>query len=290
MAFSLFVKKKDNDFVQIGMYKNSTNWNVVKFNIATGEVLHSGNAGDHSAPTNATITSYGNGWYRISAVFASTVTASTEQVYIACTPTSEAPSGAFGLLGGWTGVTTENVYAYGAQAENNASFPTSYIPCYGTSATRTADDAVVNYTEISDTGGTLFYQGFADIGTDSHLIALSNSSGATGNNRVLLYRSTSDKKVWLYVQSAGASVKNISLELPTDANDKYAVAWATNDFAVYINGVQEYTSSTGAIPTGMQYLQLNEWSNVHEETNIVKQVLYFPNRLSNSDLATLTSL
>ena len=176
---------------------------------------------------------------------------------------------------------------YGAQLEAG-SYSTSYIPTYGVSQTRAFDDCAVNYTNISDTGGTIFWQGFVDIGVDSHAISLSNSANGNGSNRILIYRSTSDNKAWLYIQSAGVSVKNISLQLPTDSNDKYAVSWATNDFAVYINGAQIYTSSSGAIPTGMQYIQLNEWTNAHTETNVTKQALYFTTRLSNLDLAILT--
>ena len=236
--------------------------------------------------TSASIEDYGNGWYRL---IVSTTDTSTAGRFLSMRPSPSASVPANNNYPS-TGDGASGAYIYGFQVEASASYATSYIPTYGSSVTRIADDAVVNYTEISDTGGTLFYQGFTEVDSDSHLITLSDSSGASGTNRILFYRSLSDKKMWLYIQSAGVSVKNISLELPTDSNDKYAVAWATNDFAVYINGVQEYTSSTGAIPTGMQYLQLNEWNNAHAETNIIKQALYFPTRLSNAELADLTTL
>jgi len=286
MAFSLFVKKKDNDFVQIGMYNSSTNWNAVKFNIETGSVLGSGAGGVHSAPTNATITSYGNGWYRISAVFAATITSATEQVYITATPTSATPTGAFGLGGGWTGATTENLWVYGAQAENSASYPTSYIPTYGTSVTRVQDAcSKTGISSLIGTEGTLFVEFIsgADDATN-HILSLSDG---TTSNRVSLVKNTSDD-LRAFVASGGASQASILWpNYAPNTNIKTAISYKANEIKFYANGENAGTDTSALVPASLTQVEFETSGSPFAYP--IKQLIIFPTALTATQMAELTA-
>jgi hypothetical protein len=288
IALSFFVKKKDNDFVQIGMYNSSTNWNAVKFNIETGSVLDIGAGGVHSAPTNANITSYGNGWYRISAVFAATITSATEQVYITATPTSAPPSGAFGLGGGWTGATTENLWVYGAQAENSAAYPTSYINTNGTSVTRVADDADTTFaTAFATSGSATWFLEF-----DGNTIPQVNQTGvnfvlnfASGDFLGYNHNATPEHRFRIF--TSGSSYFAAASGLNANSPAKLAVSVTASSYTAYANGVEIGTASI-----------VGNWASATSLTTTIndafgslgiKQMLFFPSALTATQMAELTA-
>ena len=71
-------------------------------------------------------------------------------------------------------------------------------------------------------------------------------------------------------------------------NDKYAIAIKDNDLVVYCNGVKVSENNLGTIPS-TQYVYLNKWNNQINEQNKIKEVKLYNTRLSNSELAALTS-
>ena len=182
---------------------------------------------------------------------------------------------------------------YGFQLEAG-SYATSYIPTYGTSVTRNAD--VCNTLNVEDligqTEGTLFYQGLVEVftGNDGHAIALTQDGDGNGSSRVLLYRANSTGNMKVYFQNAsGVAFGQATLPIPTSSNDKYAIAYSTNDLAIYVNGVLEHTQSVGVIPT-TKFVNINRWTGNIKQKNECKNVLLFKTRLSNAELATLTTI
>jgi len=262
-TISLFVKAGTTP--TIALFTSSSSL-LVNFNLSTQVVTPTTGTG--------TITSYGNGWYRITA----TATLGSNEV--------------LQIL--FVGSAGQTMYIWGAQVEAGA-YATSYIPTLGTSVTRVADAALTGSVPslIGQTAGTIFWQGSVDYrqSGDGHALALSGSASSFGD-AMLLYRQSSNGHLAIYIQIGGVNQFGTPLTYNDTAsvseNDKYAIAYANNDLVVYKNGVQIISASSGSIPA-CNYFLLNEWNNTYVNTNITKQAILFPTRLSNSDLAALTA-
>jgi len=184
---------------------------------------------------------------------------------------------------------SDSVYFYGAQLEAG-SYATSYIPTYGTSATRLADAA--NKTGISSligqTAGTFFAEYTADsFASGARIVTLSDG---TLNTRITLF-CDSNEKIHIYAATlAGGQQIDQATTIDFTGNHKVAFAYANNDLAVYVDGTQAITSSGFSVPAcSNMYLGSVNIAGIPLSGGI-KQSLLFTSRLTNADLATLTSL
>ena len=185
---------------------------------------------------------------------------------------------------GIAGISGADVSVYGFQVEQ-ASYPTSYIPNHsGGSVTRGADDSVATgLGSISgQSEGTLFayFKTIGDSGTP--YISLNQNNGVS--NRVLIYNNSG---IGVEVR-VGGSVQ-ASITSSTQGLIKAAISYKANDFAFYINGSQIGTDSSGSTFGAGVLNQLNLGFGAQDGAEI-NQVLLFDTRLSNADLATLTTI
>jgi len=256
--------------------------NVIMYSPQGGEGkkfdLTAGTAGDDfiSAPDDYGIEPYADDWYRIWIVSTMPSTNAQCWVYI-----DEADTTGF--------------YAYGFQTEEG-SYPTSYIPTYGTSASRAADYAYK--TGVSDligqTEGSAFVEFELDIVTDfdydyPQLLSLSDG---TDNNRISLFLNDtySTARAQLYVKNGGGVQASIISASITAGKHKIAYAYANDDFVLYMDGVQIGTDSGGSVPT-CSLVGLNGYSGASDFSEIKRtQALLFKTRLTNAELAALTTL
>ena len=186
------------------------------------------------------------------------------------------------------------IYAYGAQIELG-SYATSYIPNHGTTGgvTRAADSCSV--TGVSDvigqTEGTLFLD-FNEDGNTNYSIARALSiSDGTYNNRVYLSRLSSGA---IYVAGSVGGSSVIELQEPTPSSRtrvKAALAYSNNDYVLYVNGVQKATDTSAGVPTCSNiYLGQEIGLTTNSLKKPYNEVILFNERLTNSELATLTTL
>jgi len=273
-TFSLFAKANGYNFVQIAL---STGFDIVyqNFNLSTGAL---GN-GDLSVGYEARIEPFGNGWYRISVTAETNTTSSSFLIVPISTDTTT-------RLPEYSGDSVNGILLYGAQREAG-SYSTSYIPNYGltSGATRTAD--VCNKTGISSligqTEGTLFVEAKVTIGGRLMLI------GTTGNFIEILTNATGKANGFVYNGSTQANILSTATYSSGDTL-KIALAYKANDFALYVNGTSQGTDTSGAIPSSLAQLIINDYLSAGYNTaNGYKQALLFKTRLSNADLATLTA-
>jgi hypothetical protein len=70
---------------------------------------------------------------------------------------------------------------------------------------------------------------------------------------------------------------------------KIAFAYKENDFALYINGVLQGSDNLGALPTGLSNAIFARGDSSLITDQRCRNIAIYPNRLSNSELATLTT-
>ena len=189
-----------------------------------------------------------------------------------------------------------SMHIWGAQLEAGA-YATSYIPTYGTSATRTADSCSKTGISslIGQTEGTLFVEVdtavLGDIYGGNNRRFLTISDGTT-NNRIVIAQNRTTDAINLAVITSATLVADISTASNQSGIKKIAVGYANNDFVLYVNGVQIGTDTSGGVPPCSR-LGVGVYETAAQNYNAacpIKQALLFKTRLSNSDLATLTSL
>lgn len=244
------------------------------FNLQTGTIAQLGGGG-----VTAKIEDYGSGWYRCSV----TCSFSAENVNF-----EHLLASAAGTLQ-YTGDGTSGVHIWGCQAEAGA-YATSYIPTLSSAVTRVADAASKTGISslIGQTEGTMFVE-IEEITkeTGGYYLEISDNSNA---NRILIQNGSGANRINIYAQSAAGTQVNIS---PTDTfvgRVKIAIAYANNDFKVYANGSEVVSETSFDVPTCSKLSVGVRYNNTSQLGGNVNQALLFKTRLSNADLATLTTL
>ena len=183
---------------------------------------------------------------------------------------------------------------YGFQHEAG-SYPSSYIPNHsGTGGiTRAADSCTGggDSDSINSTEGVAFIECsfFADDVGENRDFYISDG---TATNRIRIRFSSSDVVNFLVYNGSVQADINYTLPNPTN-NNKIAVKWKANDFALWVNGTERGTDtsgttfSTNTLDDVSFYTTYNQSQIFHSN---VKQVAVFNEALSDSELATLTTL
>jgi hypothetical protein len=242
----------------------------------TEDIITRWGASTPAGTDTTSIVNVGNGWFRqtITRVVSGSGTANFQPLMDAV----------------FVGVGT-TFYVYGAMLEPSAPYVSSYIPTYGTSATRTADSCSKTGISslIGQSEGTLFTEfvhNGADILTTQSVISV-NSGNTTNFVNIGVY----DGRLNPAARGSGTNIFDLFVgpnPLPAGTH-KIALAYKSNDFAIYLNGSSVYTS-TSAATFSLSQLDLGTFLNLNTQLGDgIKQALLFKTRLSNADLATLTA-
>jgi hypothetical protein len=233
-----------------------------------------------------TITNYGNGWYRCTHTQAYGVGETTVSVVFDTT----SASGTFSL--------------YGAQFEVG-SYATSYIPTLGSSVTRLADAASKGSISslVNNSAGTLYFEVLFDKLYDAGGSGPSGLEIGDGGNfaniiSIGVVRGVPNQ-IFVFNRNASTNVIRNSINITSVGIYKCAFSYDANGNSFYVNGalVSNYAtgnSSTAAIVNSFSRLTLGGFWNGStagslNNDGIISAAIY-PTRLSNSELATLTSL
>jgi hypothetical protein len=273
-TFSIFAKA--GEYSKFGIADLSNGY-IVKFDLSAGTIISTGT--DWS---NAKIENFGNGWYRLSA---------TRSTNATCGYAMLNDSGDFVF----TGTGTKGVYIWGAQVEVS-SYVTSYIPSTSASATRVADACFKTGISslIGQTEGTIFldfyYNLTSVINTASARFQLSD--GTTDKWILVSIPDASTQSVRFYQNNNGVDLSyNSSTNLLLGRN-KVAVAYKSGQYAMYLNGVLSNSSTSSAAVPATSRMDLT--GNVPNDPTVVEgefnQIVLFPTRLTNAELASLTTI
>lgn len=272
LTMSCFAKKKTNDFIYFHNIGSASGSPSVYFNIGNGTL---GSVG--TAWSNAKIENYGNDWYKCSATI--TFGTNTNYLYISNSDGNDNLSSTIG----------SQTYIWGTQIEEG-SYATSYIPTFGATVTRVAD--ACSKTGVSGLIGTTEGVMFIDIQTPSTIqtnTTFSIGSGTSGEYAQLEIRT--DLSInWRYrVGSVDYINSNVGSFTAGDRL-KIAFAYKNLDSNLYLNG-SSIATDTGTITTNawseVKYSNFTGTAKLEAEVN---KTILFKTRLSNTQLAELTSL
>jgi len=273
-TLSIFAKKGEYNFFY---FRESISGTTVEtfFDLNNGTITSIG------AGRTATITSFGNGWYKCS------VTATSVTMNFGIGFGVAQTDGVSSFLGNGT----SGIYLWGAQLEAGA-YASSYIPTTSASATRIAD--ACSKTGISSligqTEGVLFAEFIPSKTTDVVNLSANgvfqtdlNISYDANNKRIGINFYVNPTYIIAYFSANNSALLNTKI--------KVAVAYKSGDLAIYINGVQTNTSTTTyTIVSQLTRIRFNQNNFTGSDSILYNQVILFPTRLTNAELALITTL
>ena len=274
-TMSVFVKKNDYDFFLIrftGVGGAFSAGNVF-FNINNGTL------GTVDSGYTGSIESFANGWYRCSATKTASGTTGSGKIRLQLATSDNTES--------ISGDGSSGTFIYGSQFEQN-SYPTSYIPSNsGSSTTRTADvcnNAGTSAT-FNSTEGVLFVE-MAALADDTQ-----QQIGVYGDSTTEQLRIEITNNVIKGQLYNGAFQANMSSTQTVTNFNKVALKWKVDDFALWINGTEVATDSSGTTFSA-ETLDRVHFSAQNGSTYAAqaktKQLMVFDEALSNEELSDLT--
>ena len=284
ITMSIFVKANGRDYFQLrtGSAAGITGAPLyANFDLTNDSVSASSSGVD-----NAKIEPFTNNWKKISISFTVTSGSQASLVFQPITTNSAAIGETY------QGDGTSGVYIFGAQIEQG-SFPTSYIPNYGTSAgiTRVAETAngAGDASTFSDSEGVLMAEISAlSNGGNLMTVSLNDGDGTADNHVSILYRNNSSE-IWAQASGGGTSTNIFLYDVQQDYNNKIAIAYASNSLKIYINGILKGNTTLNALPNGLSSIDFKSGGNTENFYGSAKQIQYFDSALNDSDLEKITS-
>ena len=304
MSASIYVKAVGRSVCDLVLDDLSyTNRISASFNLASGAC--NANSFGTGSGARAEMVSVGGGWYRVQLSGIPASSGSTTRLVIYAATDYD------GLLGDslryYQGNSTTSFYLWGAQLETG-SYPTSYIPTTTATVTRAADTstsaATTRAAEVAAMTGTNFSSWYrADEGTFS--LSWAQASTTSTSDVFALFRVSlggvdaiearvgydTFRRVRAYGYVAG-SYQYVADDLASaGSSGSCAVAWRrdTSDFALSANGAPVVADVTGSLsaaaaPTNILLGQgFSYYLNGH-----IRSLRYYPARLTNAQLQTLT--
>jgi hypothetical protein len=237
----------------------------------------------------SSIADCGNGWYKLSVSGVVSPTSNRAALLLSIRDT---------ITGNvvHTDIGGNYIYIWGAQLEQGA-FATSYIPTTSAQATRAADNAVMTGTNFSS-----WYR--QDEGTFAIKYKYENATNSSGNypctidvndgtfnNEIYQLTQSSDNFETFGIRSGNVTVADMysSGSISTTNMNLVAGTYKANDFAKSLNALSPQTDSSGALPIGVTSMGIGyrmgfNWLNGH-----IAKVAYYPKRLSNAELQSITT-
>lgn len=196
-----------------------------------------------------------------------------------------------GLRGSYGNSDTCDISVYGIQIEDN-TFATSLIPTSGSPVTRDAEAAngSGDSTMFNDSEGVLYAE-IAALSNDQTERSISLASGGNNDRVTLQYNLLSNTIQGLY-RDGGSNVGDVSFALSDITNfSKIAFKYKTNDFALWVDGVEVDTDPTGTTQDiGLIALTLDRTnSNLQPFYGKIKCIAVFKEALTDAELECLTT-
>jgi hypothetical protein len=280
ITVSVFAKKNASNFLRFELGNLCNCW----FDLNTG-VTGTNSAGSGNVLFSAkSIQAISGGWYRcVLTVTTSTIT--TLGTLLFATNSD-----------GNTSSVSSSIFLWGAQLEVG-SFPTSYIPTTTTALTRANDLASVNTLSpwYNATEGTLYCEYSIPFDSiESRFPIVAAIADGTFSNVIAWFHRTIDDTARSVVRVGGVAQADITsgAAYVYGTTAKQAGTYKVNDFAISVNGAAVGTDTSGTLPV-VDRMGLGGPSVTGGSLNYLngylRRITYYPRRLSNAELQTLTT-
>ena len=268
-----WVKNNGKDVITFGFNDKSDDYPRGYFNFNTEDV--------YGVTTNYSLSviKYPNDWYRF--IFTGNGGSGTSRngpvlsIFMV-------QNGTTGITG-YTGDNTSGVYVWGPQVEIG-SFPTSYIPTSGSTATRNPDIVTMTGDNFSDwynqSEGTIYCS--CKINSTSN-IRVFNIDDGTNTNRISGLGGGTFYQTFINPANAGPTAS-----FPTNYNLKIASGHQDNNIQVYVNSSYQNSNTSITIPKNLNTFRIGNWQSGNLQGSTISKLTYYPTRLSNDNLQNLT--
>ena len=268
---SCFVKKSTTRYIRL---QDGYSGAQIYIDLDTNSIIS-----ETGGASESIIENYGNGWFRVGFKFTADSSGNSQfALYVNDNSNNNAYAG-----------NGEAVYVFGAQLEQG-SYPTSYIPNYGTSAgiTRVAETAngAGDASTFNDSEGVLFAE-ISALADDGSYRSISVGNG--GNLERINIWYWNDGSIRFDVVSGGVAQCSFTSSVDATSFNKIAIKYKQNNFSVFINGIEIGTDSSGSTPVGLSQLSFNRGDSQYPFHGNTKQIQYFDLALNDSDLEKITS-
>jgi len=281
-AWSFFAKKGDLRYLNarsLFVLNGTTpaNGNTI-IDLDTNTIAYKG-----TNVTSASIQQYPNDWVKVEIVATDNATGSGDFVdfFFTDNATSTQSTGVAG-----------NGYIWGVQFESG-NYGTSYIPNLTTGSTSRSTDAASEAgtsATFNDSEGVL-YANIAALADDNTSRRISISDGSSNpNNLVCVDMSEYTNQIIGRVRTGNTEVAFLVATSQTQTqNNKIAVKYKVNNFALWINGFEVDTDNNGAAPIGLNDVSFDRGNGSNDFYGKTKEVMTFNEALSDTELEALTS-
>ena len=185
--------------------------------------------------------------------------------------------------------TLSEVYVFAAQSES-IDIVTSYIKTAGTTITRAAETCNNSKPSVNSTEGVLYAE-IAALANDNTYRILSISDGTT-NERVYMQYTNASNKVAVVVKDGGVTQANMVYVLSDATNfSKVALKWKANDFALWVDGSQRSTDTSGSVSSAgtLNVINFDAGNGNSDFYGKVKGLAVYNEALTDAQLIELTS-
>lgn len=280
-TFSVFAKAAGHDYIALRM-RNPGN-GFAMFNLSDGSVENEVSGSNQYVANSAKIESFGNDWYRCSASFDPSQSTTVGQLFVSFSTGIDGTE-----TSDFDGDGTNGVFIYGAHLEEG-EFTTSYIPTYGSSATR--DQDVTTELEHGITMGTtcsVFFEGkhLAPDITQLSFFQLRTDD----NNRLLFFGSGTTSSTYNFLvqhRVSGTSTNATSKALNIGDSFKVLARMDDTTMDVFING-ELHDTKTITAQDHFGKMNLYRTNAADQSGHEVSQAILFTTALSNNDSEILT--